>query len=173
MWHLPICKKRQKQRRIMRITKYIHSCILVEEAGHKLLFDPGEFSFMEGRVQPDLFKDVGTIAISHQHPDHVDVAALKQIVSQSQARVIANSQVAARLEKEGIAVTSLEPGTQQVGGFTIQAIAAQHEPILAGELPQNTAYLVNGRLLNPGDSFHPSLLAFAGDGSLADRTGRL
>ncbi|MDB5083052.1 MAG: fold metallo-hydrolase [Chloroflexi bacterium] len=146
----------------MRITKYIHSCLLLEEAGHKLLFDPGKFSFIEGRVKPELFGDVNAIAISHEHPDHVDVDALKQIVGQSRATVIANSQVAARLQTEGIAVQSLETGPQEVGGFTIQAIPAQHEPILAGELPQNTAYLVNGRILNPGDSFQPSLLAYAG-----------
>ena len=62
----------------MRITKYIHSCLLLEEDGHKLLFDPGKFSFVEGLVKPAQFNDVETIAISHEHPDHIDIDALKE-----------------------------------------------------------------------------------------------
>lgn len=146
----------------MRITKYIHSCLLLEEDGHKLLFDPGKFSFVEGLVRPEQFKDVEVIAISHEHPDHVDVDALKEIVKLSGARVIANSQVAAKLAKEGIPVSGLGAEPVQVAGFTIRALPAQHEPILTGEVPQNTAYLLNERILNPGDSFNPSLETLAG-----------
>lgn len=146
----------------MRITKYLHSCVLLEEDGHKLLFDPGKFSFIEGRVKPADFADVGTVVISHEHPDHVDIDALKQIVSLSQAGVIGNAQVVAALQKEELSAMTLAEGPQQVGGFTVQAVAARHEPILIGEVPQNTAHVVNGRVLNPGDSFNPSLEAFAG-----------
>jgi len=34
----------------MRITKYIHSCLLIENESDKILFDPGLFSFVEGKV---------------------------------------------------------------------------------------------------------------------------
>ncbi|MBN9386502.1 MAG: MBL fold metallo-hydrolase [Chloroflexi bacterium] len=146
----------------MRVTKYLHSCVLLEEDGHRLLFDPGKFSFIEGRVRPEDFAEVDTVIISHEHPDHVDVEALKKIVGFSQARLIGNAQVVTALQKEGLNAITLAEGPQQIGGFTVQAVAAQHEPILTGELPQNTAHVVNGRVLNPGDSFNSSLEAFAG-----------
>ncbi len=146
----------------MRITKYIHSCLLLEEAGEKLLFDPGKFSFVEGLVKPDIFGDVSTIVVTHSHPDHVDIEILKQIVTQSNATVVANSQVASKLQAQQIDVTVLESGVGQFGAFTLQAIPAQHAAILANELPHNTAFLVNGRVLNPGDSFNAALQEFQG-----------
>jgi L-ascorbate metabolism protein UlaG (beta-lactamase superfamily) len=76
----------------MRVYKYIHSCLVVEEGGDKILFDPGMFSFLEGQVTPEAFRDVGTIIITHNHPDHVDVVSLKKIVELSGATVITNSQ---------------------------------------------------------------------------------
>ena len=43
---------------------------------------------------------------------------------------------------------------------------AAHQPILAATIPPNTAYLVNDRVLNPGDSFDTSLLAWKGTEAL-------
>jgi L-ascorbate metabolism protein UlaG (beta-lactamase superfamily) len=141
----------------MRITKYIHSCLLLEHGGEKLLFDPGIFTFLEGKVQPEQFADVTTIVITHQHPDHLNVKALKGILALSHAPVISNSDVAGVLHKEGIDVKLHEEGTLQAGAFTLKAVAAAHQPILADTIPPNTAYLVNDRVLNPGDSFDVSL----------------
>lgn len=78
----------------MRVAKYVHSCVLIEEDGERLLFDPGRFSFVEGRVSPDQFADVSTIVLTHNHPDHIDVAALKRILDLSNAALIGNSEVA-------------------------------------------------------------------------------
>jgi len=35
----------------MRVSKYLHSCLLIENDGGKILFDPGKFSFAEGLVK--------------------------------------------------------------------------------------------------------------------------
>jgi L-ascorbate metabolism protein UlaG (beta-lactamase superfamily) len=146
----------------MRVFKYIHSCLLLEHAGEKLLFDPGKFSFVEGKVKPENFSGISVVAITHQHPDHVDAEALQRILAHNSASVVANGGVASKLEEEGIEVTVLEEGTRQFGAFTLQAIPAQHEAILSDSLPHNTAFLVNECVLNPGDSFKTPLLAFKG-----------
>jgi L-ascorbate metabolism protein UlaG (beta-lactamase superfamily) len=146
----------------MRVHKYIHSCLLIEHEGEKLLFDPGKFSFVEGRVKPEIFSDVSTVVVTHSHPDHVDVDSLRRILALSDACVIANAEVASKLQGEGIGAVLLDEGRRQVGPFTLQAIPAQHEAILSDSLPRNTAFLVNERVLNPGDSFQPPLLAFKG-----------
>jgi L-ascorbate metabolism protein UlaG (beta-lactamase superfamily) len=137
----------------MRVSKFIHSCLLVEEGRDKILFDPGMFSFMEDQVTPDTFRDVGTIIITHNHPDHLDVAALQKIVELSGAMVITNSETKDVLTKQGIEAMVLEEGSYQSKDFTIRAVPASHEKILAPTLPQNTAYIINESFLNPGDSF--------------------
>jgi len=146
----------------MRIYKYIHSCLLVEEGEDKILFDPGVFSFIEGKVHPEAFKDVTTIIITHQHPDHVDISALKDIVAKSGATVVTNTEGKKALEKENIATTVFEEGNYQTKNFTIRALAAQHERILSSTLPQNTAYIINDTFLNPGDSFASHLSSLKG-----------
>jgi L-ascorbate metabolism protein UlaG (beta-lactamase superfamily) len=150
----------------MKITKYIHSCLLFEHGGEKLLFDPGLFTFVEDKVKPDQFAGVATIVITHEHPDHLNVKALKEILALSHATVISNRGVAAILEPEGIAVKLHEEGTMQAGPFTLKALACTHQPILAPTLPVHIAYLVNDRVLNPGDSFDPALLAWKGTEAL-------
>jgi L-ascorbate metabolism protein UlaG (beta-lactamase superfamily) len=146
----------------MKISKYIHSCLLFEHEGDKLLFDPGLFTFLEGKVKPDQFAGVATIVITHQHPDHLNVKALQEILALSKATVISNQDVAGVLHKEGIEVKLHEEGTMQAGAFTLKALAAAHQPILSPTIPPNTAYLVNDRVLNPGDSFDTSLLPWKG-----------
>ena len=145
----------------MKITKHLHSCLLFEQDGHKLLFDPGLFTFLEGRVQPDQFAGVTTIVITHEHVDHLYVKALKEILALSRARLIANRGVAAVLRPEGIAVELHEEGTLQAGPFTLKALETAHQPILIPG-PVHTSYLINDRVLNPGDSFDPKLLTWKG-----------
>ncbi len=151
----------------MRVYKYIHSCLLVEEGTDKILFDPGTFTFIEGKVRPETFKDVSTIILTHGHPDHVDVSALKSILALSGASVITNSGGKTMLDKEHIDVQVLEEGNLQTKNFSIRALPAAHEKILSDTLPQNTAYVINDTLLNPGDSFASSLSTLKGIRALA------
>jgi L-ascorbate metabolism protein UlaG (beta-lactamase superfamily) len=150
----------------MKISKYIHSCLLFEHEGEKLLFDPGVFTFAEGQVQADQFAGVATIVITHEHPDHLNLKGLKEILALTRATVISNRGVAAILQPEGIDVKLHEEGTMQAGPFTLKALACTHQPILAPSLPVHIAYLVNDRVLNPGDSFDPALLAWKGTEAL-------
>lgn len=152
----------------MRILKYIHSCLLLEEGGDKILFDPGKFSFVEGVVEPDAFQDLSAIIITHQHPDHVDDDALKKIVGNTPAAVvITNAEIKSRLAEQGVTAELLEDGSRSVGGFNVEAVTAEHAPILNAERPRNVAYRVNRKLLHPGDSFDRSLDAWKGTPILA------
>lgn len=147
----------------MRISKYVHSCLLLEKAAGKLLFDPGTFSFAEGAVKAEQFRDLTAILITHAHPDHLEEAALKTILANnSSATVFANSDVQRQLSKKGIAAEVFESGSRNVGDFEVTALAAAHAETLGAAPPQNTAYLVDGIFLNPGDSFAKSLDAKAG-----------
>ena len=146
----------------MRISKFIHSCLLFEHEGDKLLFDPGNYSFLEGRVTPEAFRDISTVVITHGHPDHLALEPLKQILALSGADVVTNGEVAATLRDEGIDATTLEEGTLTAGAFRLRAIPTPHEAILADSVPRHTAFLVDERVLNCGDSFAEPLLPYAG-----------
>jgi L-ascorbate metabolism protein UlaG (beta-lactamase superfamily) len=82
----------------MRISKYLHSCLLVEQGRDKLLFDPGKFSFIEKRVTPEQFRDLTAIIVTHAHPDHLEWNAMAQIVEANpEAVVLTNTEVVAQM----------------------------------------------------------------------------
>jgi L-ascorbate metabolism protein UlaG (beta-lactamase superfamily) len=152
----------------MRVSKYIHACLLVEDGEDRILFDPGKFSFVEGLVEPDGFRDLSAIILTHRHPDHVDDDALKKIVENNpSAAVLTNTEIQAHLAEAGINAEVFETGRRTIGKFTLEAIGAEHAPILNAKTPQNIAYVVDGRFLHPGDSFDHSLDAYQGIQALA------
>lgn len=146
----------------MKISKYLHSCLLFELEGCKLLFDPGKFSFAEGLVKPEMFADVNGIIITHVHPDHLDTDILKAITDLSGAPVFTNEQVGAILDKADIKHTILKDGTNNIGPFKLQAITVKHELILDNPLPKMTGFIINDKVLHPVDSMEDALLQYKG-----------
>ena len=144
----------------MKISKYLHSCLVFELEGYKLLFDPGKFSFAEGRVTPQMFADVNGIIITHIHPDHLDTAKLKEIVALSNAPVYTNTQVGQAIAKEGIEYTLMEQGIFNIGPFKLEALPVQHEPLLDNPIPQMTGFIINNKVLHPVDSMETRLTEY-------------
>ena len=52
----------------MRLTRFGHSCLLVEEGGARVLLDPGSFS--EGF---ETLEGLTAVCVTHQHVDHVRI----------------------------------------------------------------------------------------------------
>jgi L-ascorbate metabolism protein UlaG (beta-lactamase superfamily) len=149
--------------RTLRISKYIHACLLIEKKGDKILFDPGKFSFLEGMVKADDFRDLLAIVLTHRHPDHFDDQALSQIIKNNpQAQTLTNTEIKTELNNKGMDAIVFESGRQPVGGFTLEAVTAEHAPLLNAKIPQNVGYVVDNRLLHPGDSFDHSLDVYRG-----------
>ncbi len=146
----------------MKISKYLHSCLVFELDGHKLLFDPGKFTFAEGIVRPAMFADVNHIIITHIHPDHLDTENLKIIADLSGANIYTNEQVGEALQKAGIAHTVWDDGIHHLGSFKLKAITVIHESILDNPLPQMTGFLINDKVLHPVDSMEDALLVHEG-----------
>lgn len=152
----------------MKITKHIHACLLIEKGASRILFDPGLFSFVEGKVKPDQFKDLDGIILTHCHPDHIDDDSLKIIIENNpKAVVLANSEIVEKLGEKHIAVEVFEEGARTVGDFSIEAFDAPHEKLLADEIPQNTTYVIDNLLIHPGDSLAERVFQKAGTKVLA------
>ena len=147
----------------MKITKYIHSCLQIEKESDIILFDPGLFTFAEGLVKPSQFQNIQAVVITHKHPDHIDGDSLKQILDNNEnAVVLANSDIAEMLSEKDIETEVFETGKRVIGSFVLEAYDAPHEPILADELPRNTAYLIDKNILHPGDSLSKNLFGLKG-----------
>lgn len=145
----------------MVVRKYLHSCIVIEEDGKRLLVDPGVFSFDAGKVVPEDVGPVDVIVLTHPHQDHYFSEAIKKIVALRPAEIVTHDEIGALLEKEGLKFMRVVGGeTISVGGFTLQAFTAPHGP-LPIPLPHNLAYLINNRFLHPGDSYEVAGLSSA------------
>lgn len=138
----------------MIIKKYLHSCILVEKNGKRLLVDPGWFSFVEERIKPEDIGPVDVIVLTHSHPDHFYPDALKKIIALQQTRIITHAELGVLLDKEGLAWEAIQEGeTKGCAGFRITALHGPHEK-LPLPCPQNCAYYIDDTLLLPGDSYN-------------------
>lgn len=144
----------------MKISKFLHCCLVFEDNGYQLLFDPGKFSFAEGKVTPDDFAGVDAIIITHIHPDHLDIENLKKIVELSGAPVYTNDEVGEALTKAGLSYQTVKEGTFELGPFKLQAFPVQHEPLLDNPIPQMTGFIINDKVLHPVDSMETRLTEF-------------
>ena len=146
----------------MRLRKFGHSCLLLEERSESLLFDPGQSDFLDQNATPDTFASVSLIVVTHWHPDHADPDLIRRIVERSGAKVLANADGQKELRSAGVEANVAQDGVRSYGAFKLQVVRSPHAPLLGSIPPENTAYLVNDRLLNPGDSFDGRLADFKG-----------
>ncbi|MGB9302777.1 MAG: MBL fold metallo-hydrolase [Mycobacterium sp.] len=135
----------------MQLTHFGHSCLLAQFDDTSLLFDPGNFSHgFEG------ITGLSAIVITHQHPDHVDVARLPALLDGNpDATLYADPQTAAQL---GERCQPVQVGDElSVGSLTIRAVGGRHA-VIHPEIPviDNISYLV-------GDGDHPARLMHPGD----------
>ncbi len=135
----------------MKITKLGHCCLIVEEQGIRILTDPGAWTVAQNSV-----RDIDVVLITHEHPDHLHIDSVKNILQNNpDVKIYTNSAVGKILEKEPIAFELLEHGqTKTVNGVLLEAYGKLHAPIYPGiEQVQNTGFFVAQRFFYPGDAF--------------------
>jgi L-ascorbate metabolism protein UlaG (beta-lactamase superfamily) len=135
----------------MRLTKFGHSCLLVEEQGARMLLDPGTLS--------DGFEELqGLTAIlhTHQHADHLDPARLPGLLGRNPGvRVVSDEGSAKALGEAGAEVEVVHDGDElDIGGVSARVVGRDHA-VIHPDVPviPNVGYLLGGRLFHPGDSF--------------------
>jgi L-ascorbate metabolism protein UlaG (beta-lactamase superfamily) len=145
----------------MKIQKFLHSCLLVEEKGKRILIDPSSWSFNPKASKIDDIPHVDALLITHQHQDHFTPDIIKQFIARDRCVVYANEEILKLMANQGITATQIAiPETINVGGVEVASVGCAH-----GKLPHteclNNGFYINGRLFNPGDShtFEPLLAA--------------
>ncbi|HMH31082.1 MAG TPA: MBL fold metallo-hydrolase [Methylomirabilota bacterium] len=130
----------------MKITKYVHACLLVETPGRTALFDPGTYS--KQALDPDQLTRLDDIFITHVHQDHCDPELIKRLVAKFPAvRIIATDEAVKSLAAEGIKATTTPPA-----GVTF--FDSPHESMapLIPTPPQENGIHYLDSLSHPGDS---------------------
>ena len=134
----------------MRLTKFGHSCLLVEEGGARMLLDPGSFS--EGF---ETLEGLTAVCLTHQHVDHVDPERVRPLLDRNPGvRVVSDEGSAEALGEAGADVEVVHDGDElALGGLALRVVGRDHAAVHP-EVPvvPNVGYLVGGRLFHPGDA---------------------
>ena len=135
----------------MRIRKLGHSCVLVETGESRLLVDPGGFT----PGFEDL-TDLTAVLVTHAHPDHLDPDRLPALLRGNPgAQVVCDAGSAVQLRDLGVQARAVAPGDELDLGVAVTVVGGEHA-LIHPDLPRipNVGYLVDGRLLHPGDALH-------------------
>lgn len=134
----------------MKITKLGHCCLVIEEAGAKILTDPGDYTTTQTEV-----RGLTAVLITHEHADHLHVPSLKTVLANNQGvRVITNRAVGEILNREGIVFELVEHGELvTIGNVKVEGFGSDHH-LIYRTLPivQNTGFLIADKFFYPGDA---------------------
>lgn len=133
----------------MRITKYVHSCLLVETPARVGIIDPGIYSWQSGLLDITALERLDDIVITHEHSDHMYLPFITALLARFPGvTVVTTPAVAGQLGSHGIVAG--HTSTAQIELFT-----APHEstrPLWPP--PQSTGVHYLGVLTHPGDCHH-------------------
>lgn len=136
----------------MKLTKYTHSCVRLENQAKVLVIDPGGFSEVE-----EALEGADYLLITHAHPDHFQPQkVLAYLAEHPEVQVFAPQPVVDEILSQ-LPQASAQPclGEEELDlpGFAVKTYGGQHAlihpliPIIA-----NVGYLINGKVYHPGDS---------------------
>jgi L-ascorbate metabolism protein UlaG (beta-lactamase superfamily) len=137
----------------MKISKHLHSCLLVKENDKTVLIDPGIFTRQENALNLASLGSLDYILLTHEHPDHMDTQLINDLVSAfPNAKIISNPSIEKLLGEEKITVyTDLSVLPKDAD---IQFEEVPHESLWDMQVPQNLLFTVFSKLTHPGDSHH-------------------
>ena len=132
----------------MRLTKLVHSCVLIEDDGYVALLNPGIYSWQSGIVNLDAVSALDFVVVTHKHPDHLGEPFVRALVEKfPDAQWVAP--VDARDDLRAMGVKNVTG--QSIGPVEVKTVDhAKVEPF--GVPVQNLIVHWNGKVTDPGDT---------------------
>jgi L-ascorbate metabolism protein UlaG (beta-lactamase superfamily) len=133
----------------MRLIKFGHACVRLEQDDRILVIDPGMWS------EAEALDGASDVLVTHEHADHIDIDKLVAARKANPAlTVYTNAALAEKLDALEGAVTTVAVGqTFTAAGFSVAVVGGEHAEIYDG-LPgcANIGFIVDGNVYHPGDS---------------------
>lgn len=132
----------------MKLTKFVHSCVLVEDEGKTILVDPGQFSWQSGLFNIEALNSLDAVVITHEHFDHFNEEFVTAIINKfPEVLFVSTTPVVEKLQQMGAKNTS----TDSVDGIEIfsKVKHASLEPL--DEAPDNIAVHIFDKITFGGD----------------------
>jgi len=135
----------------MKLTKYVHSCLVLEEQGKKVIIDPGSWATEFGDAA-----NVVAVVVTHVHADHFSAENLEAIFAQNpDAKLFTTEEVKQQFDKPSV-VTPQAGEKVTIGPFTLEFFGGLHAEIHAIKpVAQNIGVMLNDVLYYPGDALTP------------------
>jgi L-ascorbate metabolism protein UlaG (beta-lactamase superfamily) len=132
----------------MKITKLVHSCLLVESNNKRYMVDPGDFSWGSGLVKDEHLTGLDYVVVTHAHGDHLDPEFCKNILANSpDALWFGPEEVRVALGGLGISCSN----TSNIPEVRfIESEHANGDPWFTQQ-PDHTSYVIDNELLVSGD----------------------
>jgi len=132
----------------MKVSKHLHSCLLIEEENKTILIDPGIFTYQEKALDLGKIEKLDYLLFTHEHPDHMYLPFVREIVAKfPEVKIITNKSIVEILQKENIKASS-------EGDAIIKLESVPHEKLWDKEPPENFSITIFGKLTSPGDALH-------------------
>jgi L-ascorbate metabolism protein UlaG (beta-lactamase superfamily) len=133
----------------VRLIKYTHACVRLEDGDRVLVIDPGMW------CEPEALDGADDILVTHEHFDHINTDLLEGAAAQNpRLRIYTHAALASQLESLHKHVTTVAVGqTFEAAGFSVNVVGGEHAEIYDG-LPgcANVGFIVNELVYHPGDS---------------------
>lgn len=135
----------------MRVTKFVHSCLLVETGEKTVLIDPGKYSWDSHLLPLGKLERLDFVVITHEHEDHYHLPFVQALTQRfPHAAIVTNGDLAAKLQDDNVAAP-ITTGSEE--GLTV--FTAEHEPLpMNRPVPANIGVHIDDFLTHPGDALN-------------------
>lgn len=130
----------------MFVTKYTHSCLLVENENSNYLIDPGVYS-TTGGLNADELEKLDYLLITHEHEDHMDIGFVKEITKRFPDIIIKSNKSVVEILKSHSIDATFDSDER------VTITEAPHEALFDKITPSNVAFKIENAFTHVGDSF--------------------
>lgn len=135
----------------MKLTKYEHACLILDNDTSKLVIDPGCFTKL-----PEDLTGVSCLVITEEHVDHFDIDNVQKVLDQNpELKILTTQAVNAQLSEAGINSSVIEgEQTTEEGGYSLNFYETPHAPVYKTSPCRSLSVKVDDYLFYPSDSYN-------------------
>lgn len=135
----------------MKLTKYEHACLILDNGTSRLVIDPGCFTNL-----PSDLSGVGCLVVTEEHVDHFDLNNVRKLIEQNpNLKIFTTKSVNTQLSKDGVDSVGIEgKAVVKEAGYTLSFYETDHAPVYQKSPCRSLSTKVDDYLYYPSDSYN-------------------